>query len=136
MSEILYNFINNYVIVFYILKRENPVKRTVLMVILNALIGLILKLASVYPSIFDLYYFISGLDLPDIVVDNLFNFIIICSKDNACFLIEKFGNLFYLISLSIYLIFFYHFDKNFRISFLRLFKGEKKNTKKNAVKTS
>ena len=114
------------------------------MVILNALLGLILKVASVYASIYDLVHFITaitafnsdsnGFDKPFLIASN--NFYIICSKDITCFLIEKFGNLFYLISLSIYLIFFYHFDKNFRASFLRLFKDEKKNTKNNAMKNT
>ena len=109
------------------------------MVILNALIGVILKSASVYASIFDLVNFITGLYYSNgsSLFNGIYNFIIICSKDNSCFLVEKFGNLFYLISLSIYLFFFYHFDKNFRISFLRLFHNdEKKNTKKDVVKTS
>ena len=101
------------------------------MVILNALLGLILKLNLVFASIFDLVHFIDGLydSGGESLLDTYFNFFVICSNDNVCFLIEKFGNIFYLVSLSIYLFFFYHFDKNFRISFLRLFKNEKKNSK-------
>ena len=110
------------------------------MVILNAFIGVILKLASVYASIFDLVNFIFALFNPDGLSINMINaslnVIIICSEDETCFLIEDFANLFYLISLSIYLIFFYHFDKNFRTSFLRLFNDKKKNTKNNALITS
>ena len=107
------------------------------MVILNALIGVILKLTSIYASIHDLIEFVNGLNLFSdrlSLLNGTFNFILICSNDNMCFLIERFGNLFYLISLSIYLIFFYHFDKNFRISFLRIFSDDKKNTKKNSIK--
>ena len=109
------------------------------MVILNALIGVILKLTSIYASFHDLVQFIKGLNLFSdrlSLLNGTFNFILICSNDNTCFLIERFGNLFYLISLSIYLIFFYHFDKNFRISFLRIFTDERKNTKKISTKTS
>ena len=111
------------------------------MVILNALLGLILKLTSVYASIYDLVDFIIGLydtyKYNGLLLDPTYNYIIICSTNNTCFLVEKFGSLFYLISLSIYLFFFYHFDKNFRTSFLRLFfNDEKKNTKKDVVKTS
>ena len=93
------------------------------MVILNALIGVILKLTSVYASIFDLVQFIIVLyDLKGrSILDSLIFHFITCSDDNNCFLVEKFGNLFYLISLSIYLMFFYHFDKNFRISLLKIF---------------
>ena len=108
------------------------------MVILNAFIGVVLKLASLYASIFDLVHFIPALFNSEGVSIYMFNaslnLIIICSKDNMCFLVEKFGNLFYLISLSIYLIFFYHFDKNFRISFLRIFSDDKNNTKKISIK--
>ena len=109
------------------------------MVILNALMGVILKLTSVYASIFDLVQFIIVLyDLKGrSILDSLVFHFITCSDDNSCFLVEKFGNLFYLISLSIYLFFFYHFDKNFRTSFMRLFfNDEKKSTKKEVVKTS
>ena len=106
------------------------------MVIFNALLGLILKLPSVYASIFDLVQFIHTLNSPTIesLLHSVFNLIIICSNDNTCFLMERFGNLFYLISLSIYLIFFYNFDKNFRISFLRIFNNDKKSTNKNSIK--
>ena len=108
------------------------------MVIFNALLGLILKLASIYASIFDFVLFIYALYYAERkpFLNGLYNFVVICSNDNTCFLIERFGNLFYLISLSIYLVFFYHFDKNFRTSFLRIFTGEKKNTNKNSTKTS
>ena len=93
------------------------------MVILNALIGVILKLTSVYASIFDLVQFIIVLyDLKGrSILDSLVYHFITCSDDNRCFLVEKFGNLFYLISLSIYLMFYYHFDKNFRTSLLKIF---------------
>ena len=106
------------------------------MVILNVLIGIILKLASVYASIFDLVNFIRFALLDSdgfskYAFKLIMNLIIICSKDNMCFLIEKFGNLFYLISLSIYLFFFYHFDKNFRTCFHRIFNDEKKNATNN-----
>ena len=109
------------------------------MVILNALLGLILKLASVYASIYDLVDFIIGLydtyKYNGLLLDDTYKYNIICSTNNTCFLIEKFGNLFYLISLSIYLFFFYNFDKNFRTSFLRLFfNDEKKNTYANIIK--
>ena len=102
------------------------------MVILNALIGVILKITLVYASIFDLVNFISSFSVGIPLLNGIQNFILICSKDNICFLVENFGNLFYLISLSIYLIFFYHFDKNFRTSFLRLFNDGKKNIIKDA----
>ena len=71
------------------------------MVILNALIGVILKLTSVYASIFDLVQFIIVLyDLNGrSILDSLYYHFITCSDDNRCFLVEKFGNLFYLISL-------------------------------------
>ena len=109
------------------------------MVILNALLGLILKLTSIYSSIFDLVSFISVINIYEFeeldLLNGMFNLIVLCSNDNKCLLIEKFGNLFYLISLSIYLIFFYHFDKNFRISFLRIITHEKKNTNENSIKT-
>lgn len=103
------------------------------MVILNALFGIILKLASVYSSILDLINFMNGLNSPEISLlaleQTLFNSFKLCSNDLFCALIERFGNLFYLISLSINLLFFYHFDKNIRTSFLSIFNREKKNTK-------
>lgn len=96
------------------------------MVILNALIGVILKIPSVYTSIFDLVFFITALHDASLQSLSLtlpsYNLIKICSNDPSCFMVDKFANIFYLISLSIYFVFFYHFDKNFRSSFLRLFK--------------
>ena len=95
----------------------------VLMVIFNAFLSVVLKAALAYTSISDLVHFIFALynSQGKINLDTYFNFNFICSNDLTCFLIERFGNLFYLISLSIYLMFFYHFDNKFRTSFLRTF---------------
>lgn len=96
------------------------------MVILNAILGVILRVASVVNSILDWVFFINNLFN---YIDILGYFYTFCQNDNSCFLIEKFSNILYLISLSIYLIFFYHFDKNFRTSFLRLLDNKKKENK-------
>ena len=99
------------------------------MVILNAIIGVILKLASVINSIFDWIFFMKNLSPILTITGRLY---ILCQNNNSCFLLDIFSNILYLISLSIYLIFFYHFDKNFRTSFLRLFANKKDNkTKEN-----
>ena len=98
------------------------------MVILNALLGVIRRVASVVNSIFDWVFFIHNLFYPFHYSGILY---ILCHNNNSCFLLEKFSNILYLISLSIYLIFFYHFDKNFRTSFLRLIDNKKKQNKTN-----
>lgn len=96
------------------------------MVILNAILGVILRVASVINSIFDWVFFIHNLFYR-------FNFAghsyTLCNNNNSCILLEKISNLLYLISLSIYLIFFYNFDKNFSTSFSRLFDNKKKENK-------
>ena len=94
------------------------------MVILNAALGVLLKLPSVFNSIFDWIFFINN--LLDTLVSIEFHFYKLCYEDNFCFLLDKFSNILYLISISIYLIFFYHFDKNFRTSLLRLLVNKKK----------
>ena len=96
------------------------------MVILNAILGVILRVASVVNSIFDWVIFINNLLYTFNLAGHSFT---LCNNNNICLLLEKISNLLYLISLSIYLIFFYHFDKNFRTSFLRLFDNKKKENK-------
>lgn len=96
------------------------------MVILNAALGVILRVASVLNSIFDWVIFMNNIFYRFNISGRLYDS---CNNNNSCFLIEKLSNILYLISLSIYVVFFYNFDKNFRTSFLRLFDNKKKENK-------
>ena len=98
------------------------------MVILNALLGLILKVQMAYVCVFDLYYFIRDLRYLNIKTASfVVPFFKTCSRELTCSLVEKFGGLLYLSSFSLYLAFYYHFDNNFKSSFFKIFKRSKKN---------
>ena len=89
------------------------------MVILNATCGLILKSSSASISIYDLIYFINAFLNNGVFVLNEFS-LKICSFSETCYTFEKFSNLLFFVSLSLYFIFYYNFDKNFQAAFKRI----------------
>lgn len=109
-------------------------KRAVLMVILNATCGFFLKIFLIYSTIYDFSSFIKYLNRRNdpmyiYFMNAIFYF---CSFEKTCHKIEHFATFLYLISLSIPLIFYRRFDRNFRAAFndiLKNFKGKICNSK-------
>ena len=98
------------------------------MVILNATCGLILKAPVASISIFDLVYV-----LKSFLKNGLFELIFekTCSYYETCYTFEKFSNLLFLLSLSLYFIFYYNFDKKFQASFKRIVKNKSSESNEN-----
>lgn len=97
---------------------EEPVKRVIVMVILNASIGFFLKVLTAYAPIFDLKN-ISSLGFDDFK-RNIYNRSIFCLDYPSCHLIERIADFLNLIPLYILLFFYWNFDKKFKAA-LKLF---------------
>lgn len=100
-------------------KAEDPVKRAIVMVILNASIGIVLKTLNLYGSIFDLQHisFVKKTDIFYILVRFLS-----CPDNPTCYLVAYSASFLNLFPLCLFLIFFINFDKKFNIAFKSFFK--------------
>lgn len=87
------------------------------MVILNASLNLTLKSLISYASFFDLATLISFIkENSNNLTDLIYMDYTLCFFDSQCHALDKIGNVLYLISISLPLIFYINFDKNFRIA--------------------
>jgi hypothetical protein len=111
---------SNNIFVYFREIEDDPVKRAILMVVLNALTGLVLKASLSYSALYDGIHLIIFLKQDDAKVSALFNYSDVCAFDLKCQMIDKTANFLYLISLSTFLIFYYKFDKLFCSSFKRI----------------
>lgn len=109
---------------FFVFKREDPLKKTIRMIILNAMLGITLRALNVYPIIYDLATIISlfrEVEISRLQSRFYMTFFHTCALVESCECIQKLANLLYLTSLSTYFFFFYRFDNKFRRSFKRIF---------------
>lgn len=108
-------------------KQENDEskRRVIFMVILNSMVNFLSRIPSTLTSLNDLRVYFS---MPSIYwFDTLqaynwfgfpgFSMEFFCSWDKSCVVFQSFGNLLYLISLSLNLFFLKTFDKNFDFAF-------------------
>jgi ABC-type multidrug transport system fused ATPase/permease subunit len=107
-------------------KEDDPVERSIRMVVSSTLSNFFLRLIMAILSLSDLFLLItkdySTLDVHAIIHYFDFEYFMkyICSASKSCQLLRKYGNLLYLVSLTINLFFFYKFDKKFNIAFRQL----------------
>ena len=94
------------------------------MVILNASIGISLKILSVFSSMFDLVNLINFFNSTRNKLNFIFNYSVlnICSYDRTCRSIEQFARFLYLLSFLTYFYFYLKFDKKFKSSFDLIFR--------------
>lgn len=115
-------------------ENAETIRRTICMVILNSLSNIFLKLPLVLNPIFeiiDTVLFdeitfllpITSNENRDSYLDGIIYF---CVELYGCEMLDELFNLLFLVSLSINLVFYYNFDKNFNVCFNFLFFKEKK----------
>ena len=100
------------------------------MVILNASIGLALKILSIFSPLFDLVNLIKFNNKPTEFLSIFYNLVKICSYDRTCRSIEQFARFLYSLSFLTYFYFYLKFDKKFKSSFDLIFR-KKSQTKFN-----
>ena len=93
------------------------------MVIINATCAMVLKAPVASISIINLVYLLSQFSK-----NGYFNLSDrkTCYFYETCYAFEKFSNLLFLLSLSLYFVFYYNFDKNFQASFKRILNNDSK----------
>ena len=105
-------------------KKENEkvINKVILMIILNSTIGVLLKLPTLIYSIMDLYYGIYRLNDLQVFYRPAFGrfYLRFCIDANFCQMFLHLADLLFLVSISIQLFFFNHFDKKFKIAFSRI----------------
>lgn len=108
--------------------RKNAVKRAVVMVILNATFSIVFKSPTAIRPIYELFIYSShhGTFLYDnnnyVTMSLKFDFKY-CGYISFCLFFDEFVKFLYLLSLCLNLLFFYKFDKTFKVCFLRVFKN-------------
>lgn len=100
--------------------------RIVLLVILNASVGFILKSFLVFRPIFTSYYQTKCLIYNTIIQ---LSYIRTCQSDFVCSTIDTIGRNFFLVNLTITFFFFYKFDSRFNECFKVLVENLKKRLK-------
>lgn len=122
-----------YNVSFFILffsQSEDPVNRTITMVIINVTFGIVFKSLSAYASFYDFYH-MAG-QIQNINLNQKFDFGIakeiflfkslkFCSYQKVCASIERLASLLYFVLLSLFLLFYFKFDKKFRFCFKQTF---------------
>lgn len=107
------------------------------MVIINAILGMILKSMATFCPIYDLIisikHFTKYNDIMDWIFDAFFK-LRFCSLDYFLVSIERLSNVFYTLSLASLLPFFYKFDNNFKIAFDLAIRGKVQNKQKQNLK--
>lgn len=115
-------------------EEDDPVVRSIYMVVFYTLSNFLLKLIMAILSLTDVLLLItrdySMLNVLDFTHYFDFEYFMnyICSASRICQVIRKYGNLLYLVSLTINILFFYNFDKKFKLAFRRLFFKDRKKT--------
>lgn len=110
-------------------KQDGSMNRTITMVIMNALFGFFLKIALAYIHIYDIAIVIKNIGY--IKGQQFISFLNFCSLNWACRLIEKTFFFFYLISFATPLLFYYQFDKLFKVAFDTLLRKTDNNNNNN-----
>ena len=108
--------------------------RVVLLIVVNATMGLILKSFMAVPPIFTIFYQvrIKSKNLR-IILDKSFG---LCQNDYFCSTIDRIGRNLILVNMAIPFLFFYKFDLNFKECFQNLVENMKKKLKKNREKNT
>lgn len=100
---------------------ENPVQRAVVLVVLNASIGLVFRALTTYAPIFDIISIVSYMNNEKRYFwrsgDDMFTLSIFCQDTPQCHFIEFVANFLNIFPLCILLVFYFNFDKNFNQSF-------------------
>jgi len=110
-------------------ENEESVRRVIKMVILNSTVNIFCKIPMTITSLNDLRLMIQRGDFKNIqpYFEYLhwftfsYNMKYICSSDRICEIFQSFGNLLYLISLSLSIVFLKSFDKKFQNAFQQTF---------------
>ena len=120
--------------IFFKLRNENrkSLNRVVLLVISNAVVGLILKSFLIVRPIFTIYYQLRYIFGEYKFQDLLY--VRTCQDDYACSTIDTMGRDFMLVNLTIQFFFFYKFDSRFNECLRNLIKILKKKISKNLQK--
>ena len=109
--------------------KTDAVLKSILMIVLNAFVNIILKLPLLIVSLHDIHVsftyitdFLRKLVMSEFFIYNqTFFFQTICIQNIYCSILERFFNLLVTISFSINIFFYYNFDNNFKVYFLKLF---------------
>jgi hypothetical protein len=122
-------------------KEEDPVQRTIDMVVFYTVLDFLLKLPIALISLNDLILIItrdySALDVTDLTHYFDFEYFMkhICSASRICQVMKKIAYLLFLVSFAINLLFYYKYDKKFKLAYQRLiFPSKTKVTKEKASK--
>ena len=109
-------------------ENETAVNKAISMVILNTALNIIFKVPSLIYSIIDFYESIYRLDYNYFLFHGGFGrfYMGFCNYAYFCHMFLRFSDILFLISISIQLFFFVHFDKKFKFSFYRIFFPKKK----------
>lgn len=116
------------------LKRNDEnksVNRIVLLIILNALVGVILKSFLVVKPIFTIYHQLRFLLVSE---QSMREFLNTCTSHFVCSTIDTVGRIFFLVNLIINFFFFYKFDRRFKECLKNLNDDLKKKLKKRTQK--
>lgn len=118
------------------MKEDDPVVRAIRMVVLNALVNVFLKLpvtintfVEIHMSLVYFNVFLSSFQFKE-NYQTTSSLIYFCQELNGCELFESVSNMLYMLSLTLGLLFYYNFDKNFKSSFRRLMFNEEPAKKK------
>lgn len=132
---------DNLKIIYFFREKKNPVKKSIVMVILNTVVGVLLKSMTTYAPLNDIraisvsLFLQSHSDSPNEKIAYL-TYVNLCELNSSCRSVERISTVVFLLSLSTNLCFFFVFDKNFNQCLKRLFHIDsttdknKKSTKK------
>lgn len=114
---------------------NKSVNRIVLLIILNALVGVILKSFLVVKPIFTIYFQLRFVLVGNKIID-LRKYLYKCTISHVCSTIDTIGRSFFLVNLTIPFFFFYKFDRRFNECLKNLFDDLKKRMKKKLNKSN
>ena len=113
-------------------KQDGSMNRTITMVIMNALFGFFLKISLAYIHIYDIVILIKNIHTKGKINMSLLNF---CTLTWTCRFLEKAFFFFYLISFATPLLFYYQFDKLFKVAFDNLLRKTANNNNNQETKS-
>ena len=113
-------------------ENEEVVNKAIKMVVLNSAIGIFLKLPVCIIPLLNVYaqFYFKNNGFENIINPYFGEFYSILIETESYFLIQDISHLFYMISLSIQLFTYKHFDKKFRTAYEKLM--SKSNSKSNS----